>query len=338
MFDPDYRTKGWNNSRFAPKHSGTSRAITQLTTALTFMLFGLPLLISPVMEFVVDHPVLYCSAASVVWVAIGFTIRSRAWKQISQDIDATDTEKPMPPPTTQKQPLTREQMLGRLYGVAGALLGFALYIYPPTHAIFTNRGAVLVTGISIGCIALMSLFVVKIIRRVLNLNPQPVAAVPAEKQPPPMLEFPDADPDVAPVKLEPPSMSVPYRDFEHEVAWLINVLTGQKAIVVGGAGDGGVDIKVFSGEKLVGIVQCKRYDPEKFLAPMFIRELSACKQRFNVRTAVMVTTAHFTQDTRQEARQYGVKLIDRDDLVRMRMEARAKVERLRADRQDGFKQ
>lgn len=121
------------------------------------------------------------------------------------------------------------------------------------------------------------------------------------------------------------------RDFEHEIAWLLNTLTRYKAIPVGGAGDGGVDVKVYEGEKLVGVVQCKRYHRGRPLSPNHVRELYAVKAQFNVKTAYLVTTTRFTPQTRAEAERLGIKLIDNDKLEAMRKQAR-EVNRQRDER------
>ncbi len=112
------------------------------------------------------------------------------------------------------------------------------------------------------------------------------------------------------------------RTFEHEVAWLINVLTEHKAIVIGGAGDGGVDIKVYDDDRLVGIAQCKQYDPRHALAPGHVRELYAAKAQFGVIKAYLVTTTRFTPDTINEAERLNIDLIDGEKLERMRTKAR----------------
>lgn len=113
-----------------------------------------------------------------------------------------------------------------------------------------------------------------------------------------------------------------YQEFEHEVAHLLNTLTRYKAVVVGGANDGGVDINLFAGSNLVGIVQCKLYDPKRALSPAFIRELYACKMQAGVRNAILVTTTYFSKSAEQEARKMGIKLIDGDKLDQMREQAR----------------
>jgi len=145
----------------------------------------------------------------------------------------------------------------------------------------------------------------------------------------PIEELPKTDPIKAQIQARKESLrgaieqqTMHWQDFEHEVAWLINVTTDQKAIVTGGAGDGGVDIKVYSGKRLVGIVQCKRYDPNSTLPPGYIRELYAAKQQHGVRTAYLVTTARFGAQAHVQAKALGIQLIDGEKLIRMRKNAR----------------
>nr|MCU0514860.1 restriction endonuclease [Anaerolineae bacterium] len=107
--------------------------------------------------------------------------------------------------------------------------------------------------------------------------------------------------------------------------WLFNTLTRYKAIVSGGAGDGGVDVKIFNrDEQLIGIVQCKRYQPDRALPPAHLRELNTVKQQHQVQYAWLATTARFSEDTRREARRLNIHLLDGARLHRMQKEARAR--------------
>lgn len=110
-------------------------------------------------------------------------------------------------------------------------------------------------------------------------------------------------------------------EFEHEVAWVINMTTPNKAVVTGGAGDGGVDIKVYDGKRFVGIVQCKKLDPKKALPPGYIRELATVKQQQGVEIAYLVTTAKVSRATEHEAKKLGIKIIDGDDYEQLRKQA-----------------
>lgn len=111
-------------------------------------------------------------------------------------------------------------------------------------------------------------------------------------------------------------------DFEYEVAAIISALTGNRAEVVGGSGDGGIDIKVFNDKKLVGIVQCKQFAPNKAVRPSYIRELKAVKHYHHVDKAYLVSTGYFTPKSIQLAKELGVSIIDGDRLQKMRRKVR----------------
>lgn len=100
-------------------------------------------------------------------------------------------------------------------------------------------------------------------------------------------------------------------DFEEEVAWVFARLFSLKPQRVGGKGDGGIDINLYNDRgTLVGIVQAKRYGANKTLNPSFLRELDSCKRRLGVRRAFLVTTAQFSAETRQQAKNMGIDLVD----------------------------
>lgn len=230
IFDPDYRTKGWNKSAFAPKHSPLS--MTQLVTALTVICF-LPLYVHPVIRSVLltlPGLLFFGSLALIFWLALGILLRRVMGRRVRRRLE-DEAEALIP-----QEPVFKAAIQRRTYR-------------PVMHP----------------------------------------------------------------------------REFEHEVARLLNILTDYKAVVVGGAGDGGVDIKVYLRDHLVGVVQCKCYNPRRSLSPRHVRELYAVKAQHHVETAYLVTTASFTDDTRNEARRLGVKLVDGTDLQAMRIKAKAKL-------------
>lgn len=105
--------------------------------------------------------------------------------------------------------------------------------------------------------------------------------------------------------------------FEYLVAELIEA-KGFHPRVVGGRGDGGVDIEVYGQQgTLIGIVQCKRYDPNKALPPTFVRELAAVRYRTGVKKAYLATSTYFSEQTHYEAAQLGIELVSGDDLRKM---------------------
>lgn len=111
--------------------------------------------------------------------------------------------------------------------------------------------------------------------------------------------------------------------FEYEVAELIQHLTGRRTEVVGGSGDGGIDIKVYGEDgRMTGIVQCKNLAPEKFVYPAHIRDLNTVKHLHQVNTAYLVSTGRFSAESQKLATQLGVRLIDGESLSRIRKKAR----------------
>jgi len=198
------------------------------------------------------------------------------------------------------------------FGVA-ALVFFAQYLFPQTR-----RNLMTLDGLWPRALLAFLLWLALglLLRRVMWVrirgHIEPAA---------PTIEF-----DVPPTaQVESLPKPISGQDFEHQVAWVLNITTPYKAVVVGGAGDGGVDIKVYAGEQLVGIVQCKRYDMSRPLPPGYIRELYATKQQFGVKTAYLVTTTTFTKESEAEAKRLGIKLIDRDEFAQLQIQARKKV-------------
>jgi hypothetical protein len=228
--DPDYRRKGWNRSKYAPKNSATS--ITQLSAVVASLFTLIPLGIA---IYVVKRPVdtlmlgISLGGFFVCWMLIVNLIRIRERRRIKRQQAEQEAENTKP------------------------------------DGVFNFDITVKETAVQ---------------------TPQ---------------------------------------EFEREVAWLINTLTEQKAVVTGKAGDGGVDIKVYKDKALVGIIQCKKYDDRRALPPSHVRELYAARERFGVPIAYLVTTAYFTDATEREAKELGIKLVDGNELNLMRRKARLKV-------------
>ncbi|MAU08219.1 MAG: hypothetical protein CL607_00235 [Anaerolineaceae bacterium] len=108
-------------------------------------------------------------------------------------------------------------------------------------------------------------------------------------------------------------------EFEHEVAGLIHHISGKRAEVVGGAGDGGIDIKVFSKKnRLVGVVQCKMYSPNRTVNPSAIRDLNTVRHYNHVNIAYLVTTGRFSNTSYELAKELGIQLIDGESLNHIR--------------------
>jgi len=124
-----------------------------------------------------------------------------------------------------------------------------------------------------------------------------------------------------------PAYELSPSELEHEVAWLFERLWEMKGNkvrteVFGSAGDGGIDIKVFDDTgTLIAIVQVKRFKPDIMVAPIYLRDLDSVKRRLGVRSAYLVTTGKFSQETQNLADQWNIKLIDGDQLAYLRIQA-----------------
>jgi hypothetical protein len=113
-------------------------------------------------------------------------------------------------------------------------------------------------------------------------------------------------------------------DFEHEMAWILNTLSKFEAVVVGGAGDKGVDIELYRHGQLVGVAQCKYYAPNRTIAPGYVRELYGVKHMMNVQVAYLFTTAKASAQTHELAHSMGMKVYDGEKIADMRRKAREK--------------
>jgi hypothetical protein len=132
------------------------------------------------------------------------------------------------------------------------------------------------------------------------------------RRPEPKIDFEDA----------PISRHKQATEFEYEVADIIERVSGKRAEVVGGSGDKGVDIKVFDERgKLVGIAQCKRLGAGKIVYPAYIRDLNTVKHYHQVNIAYLVSTGRFSDESRQLAKELGIRLIDGHDLNKLRKRA-----------------
>jgi hypothetical protein len=225
MIDPDYRTKIWNKSKFAPKNSNTKGAMTQMasfyaTSIIVVVCGGIPYVLPDVRPafwswqgFLVGFFV-WC----VIFGYIGRRIRTKEWNRLQRMLAKEETER-----ISDDNPL-----------------------------------------------------------------PKPSSVKPLDKLSP--------------------------TEFEREIAWLFNVMTHTKALVVGGAGDGGVDIELHKDGKIVGIVQCKKYDPARVLQPDHIRAFYATKVQREISRAYLVTTARVSNQSLKEAEKLGIQIMAGDKL------------------------
>lgn len=96
--------------------------------------------------------------------------------------------------------------------------------------------------------------------------------------------------------------------FERHVAALF-AASGYAVRVVGGAGDGGVDVRVWR-DGWSGVVQCKRYRPDRALGPAAVRELVGTRAHERARVAWLATTARLSPAARRLAEEEGVVVLD----------------------------
>jgi hypothetical protein len=354
LIEPDYRTQGWRDSIFAPRRrGGRSHAITGLA-ALIFVLLCILLVAADPRQAVTafNNPINWVVlpiAGFVLIVVIGLILRAIIWLFIR-------------PRDANSRLISAERRRARNFrqgtevaSLLGIVLGLTLYHTPSTRPWFAFLGELspvqaMIVPASLGMLALLvPLLILALVSALTQSRPQIVRSAdePKSEPAPVAKEHSQPDPSMREHALSPslpPTDSIEMQlevrrkalrlhhasvapdDFEQEVAWLINVLTRNKAVVVGGSGDGGIDIKVFDRkERLVGIVQCKRYNPDSVLPPGYVRELHSVKLSNGVGTATLVTTARFSDQTRQDAKELGIDLVDGSKLTQLKLKARAKL-------------
>lgn len=99
-------------------------------------------------------------------------------------------------------------------------------------------------------------------------------------------------------------------EFEVDVKTLIERL-GNKAELVGGTNDKGVDILVDDDT----VVQCKAH--QKPVSPAVARELYGAMTDFGARRAILVSLNGFTNGVMEFVRNKPIELWDVNDLIRM---------------------
>lgn len=103
------------------------------------------------------------------------------------------------------------------------------------------------------------------------------------------------------------SLELSPTEFEQRVAILLADLGWQKVEVVGGSGDGGVDIRAES-DGFRYIVQCKRY--RGLVTPTHVRDLAGALSHEPADRALLITTGHVTDQTRDWIRGKPVYIWD----------------------------
>lgn len=105
----------------------------------------------------------------------------------------------------------------------------------------------------------------------------------------------------------------PY-EFESFITSFLLKLNYDNATRVGGAGDRGIDIQAKNVRGNTTIFQCKRWLGNVGGEPIQ-RLHSQMVLNTNVDEAICITTSHFTEQGKQEAKATGVKLIDGSELI-----------------------
>ena len=100
------------------------------------------------------------------------------------------------------------------------------------------------------------------------------------------------------------------RAFEERVAGLFRS-KGFKTLLVGGSGDGGIDIKIWDGDHF-GIVQCKRYSNRA--SPAAARELFGAMTHSRAECAFLVCLGGFSPGAYEFAGDKPIVLLDANDL------------------------
>lgn len=333
IIEPDYRTEGWRDSPFAPKNRGGRNSWFTAISGLImlFVMAALFLTKSPVLAWMVATPVglfVGFSGFVLLWIAIGLSLRAIAWRFVKP------ARKGIATLAVRSRNNRRDAALLYFSLLLGGIGGLSLYyVQPFKHYLgeferLTNTPGMLMApllGIAI------ALFASSTVRGL--LGPQRERSKPAVEQrydEGQALESERRAADPADSTNSSVAHTREAREFEHEVARLFNILTTSKAVVVGGSGDGGIDIELRDRGVRVGIVQCKYYRPDGVIAPAHIRELHSAKVRTGVKLAYLITTARFSQQSYTEAKHLGIKLVDGHHLENMKKKAREELKNVRS--------
>ena len=80
---------------------------------------------------------------------------------------------------------------------------------------------------------------------------------------------------------------------------------GYDARTVGGPGDLGIDVEIYSNDSLKwGVAQCKRYDPQNRVATKQVLQFAGAYQLSEAEHGFLVTTGTFTRSARRIARRF----------------------------------
>jgi restriction system protein len=106
------------------------------------------------------------------------------------------------------------------------------------------------------------------------------------------------------------------REFEDEVAGLLESLGFREVTVSGAAGDLQADIVATDPDGLATVVQCKRYAPGRSVgSPVVQSFVGMARLQHGCDRALLVTTATFTAPAQRLADEHDVELVDGPALV-----------------------
>lgn len=100
--------------------------------------------------------------------------------------------------------------------------------------------------------------------------------------------------------------------FERFLAELFRV-DGHEVMIVGGSGDGGGDLILTKDGKTTA-VQAKRYAISSSVGNKAVQEVHTARSLRKCENAWIVTTSYFTAQAKAEAKNLGIRLIERDEL------------------------
>ncbi|WP_337913709.1 restriction endonuclease [Cohnella zeiphila] len=103
--------------------------------------------------------------------------------------------------------------------------------------------------------------------------------------------------------------------FEEHLAYFFSRL-GYKVKGTSTTGDQGVDLILKKNNETIAI-QAKRYDPSKSVGNSAIQEVIAGKIIYDCSDGWVITTSYFTKSAIQLASKAGIRLIDREKLIKM---------------------
>lgn len=107
-------------------------------------------------------------------------------------------------------------------------------------------------------------------------------------------------------------------EFEEEVARLLKRDYWLKVKVVGGSGDGGIDVAGIGVDGARIVVQCKRYAPTTFVTPTQVRDLAGARAMYGADYALLATTGALTAQASTTAARAKIKVLTTKGLNRWR--------------------